>query len=122
MRLLSVIFGILCVFLMYKIGRLIDNNRLGLVSAFLLSISCFHIYHSQQIRQFTLITALTVASYYYFFKIITEPRKKFFVYNVIFNIAIVFTHPYGLTVIITQSLSALLVFGIKILQNLIIII
>jgi len=98
---------------MYKIGRLIDNNRLGLVSAFLLSISCFHIYHSQQIRQFTFITALSMGSYYYFLKIMTSPRDRFFIYNVVFNIAVIFTHPYGLTVVIAQSLSALLVFGAR---------
>jgi len=113
LRLLSAAFGVISVFLMYKVGSVVGSRYLGLISSFLLSISCFHVYHSQQIRQFTFITLLGLSSYYFFLKIIASPRGRFFVYNVICNIALIFTHPYGLTVVIAQMFSSLLVFGIK---------
>ncbi len=112
LRLLSVIFAIISIIFIYRIGCLIINSRLGIISAFLLSISCFHIYHSQQVRHFTFLVMLCVLSYFYLLKI-WQGRNKFFLYNTFLNILIIFTHPYGLSVVLAQNLCIFLVFNRK---------
>lgn len=64
LRLSSVIFGVICIILIYKIGKLLFDKNTGLIAAFILSISPFHIYYSQEFRMYTLIAALTLVSVY----------------------------------------------------------
>src|SRR3989338_2728736 len=49
LRFHSLIFGILSILLIYKLAAFMFNKEAGLTSAFLLGISVFHIFHSQQI-------------------------------------------------------------------------
>ena len=58
LRLISVYFGTLSIPLVYKIGRRLDGQATGLLSAFLLAISPFHIWYSQEVRMYTLLPAL----------------------------------------------------------------
>lgn len=103
-RFLSVIFGVLTVFLIYKTGKMLFNDKVGLISAFILAISSFHIYHSQQIRQHSFLTFLTLLSFFFFLKLITTPSYIYLIYNALVNIIILGTHPYGLSVIVAQNL------------------
>ena len=103
-RLLSVIFGVISIFLIYRIAKMLFNQKIGLISAFILAISCFHIYHAQQIRQHSLFTLLTLLSFFFFLKIITKPASSHFIFNTLINILILGTHPYGLCVIFLQNL------------------
>jgi len=65
LRLLSFIFGILSIILIYKVGKLLFDEKVGLISAFLISFSPFHIYYSQELTQYTLMTFLALCSVYY---------------------------------------------------------
>lgn len=60
MRLPSVIFGVLTIYLTYLIGKKLVSRELGLLSALLLSINPLHIYYSQEARMYAL-AALAVA-------------------------------------------------------------
>ena len=46
----SAIFGIASTFLIYLLGKEIFNKRVGLIASFLISISPFTIYYSQELR------------------------------------------------------------------------
>jgi mannosyltransferase len=65
LRLLSVIFGVLNVFFLYRLVLILFDKKTAYVSAFLLSISVFHIFHCQQIRQFSLVALLATISVYF---------------------------------------------------------
>jgi len=65
LRLSSVIFGVVCIILIYKIGKLFFDKETGLIAAFILSISPFHIYYSQEFRVYTLISLVTLISVYF---------------------------------------------------------
>ncbi len=47
LRLVAAVSGIVCVFLTYVLGRQLWNRYLGLVAAFLLAVSHWHIHHSR---------------------------------------------------------------------------
>ncbi len=65
-RLPSVVFGTLGIPLVYEIARLCFDQKVGLVSALLLSLSPFHVWFSQEARMYTMATFLTLASIYFF--------------------------------------------------------
>lgn len=65
-RLPSVIFGVLTVFVIYLIGRKLFENKTALIAATLLATSPLHIYYSQEARMYSLAALLTSISIYYF--------------------------------------------------------
>lgn len=64
-RLLSVLIGVAAIPFLYALAeRLFANNRIALVAALLFAISPFHIYYSQEIRMYGLVTLLGLVSVY----------------------------------------------------------
>jgi 4-amino-4-deoxy-L-arabinose transferase-like glycosyltransferase len=61
-RLLSVLIGTATVPLLYAAGRRLSGHRGGLLAAFLLAISPFHVYYSQEVRMYGLVTLLGLAA------------------------------------------------------------
>ena len=56
LRLLSALFGVLTIPLVYTLGRTIRDHRLGIVSALLFAISPFQVWYSQEARAYSLLT------------------------------------------------------------------
>jgi len=105
-RFLSVIFSTLSIYLIYQVGKRLFDRKVGIFSALFLSISCFHIYHSQQARQMSLIAFLWLVSYLLCVRIFFENKAnlKLVFLNSVVNVLSVFTHPYGLAIIVSQNL------------------
>lgn len=61
-RLLSVVFGVLTVIVVYRLGRRLGGERLGLLAAFLTSFSRFHVWWSQELRMYVLAGLLGTLS------------------------------------------------------------
>lgn len=59
-RIPSVIFGVLTVYVVYLIGKKLHSKTLGLFSALLLAINPLHVYYSQEARMYAL-AALAVS-------------------------------------------------------------
>ena len=127
-RIPSVIFGIISIYIIYKIGRLILNKEVGLISAFMLSISLFHIRYSQEARSYSLLVLLVLISNYYFFQILKEDKnkidknkitdiwkKKIFIDikklgYLISTVAMLYTHFYGIFYVMFQNIYYLLIY------------
>ncbi|HMR67076.1 MAG TPA: glycosyltransferase family 39 protein [Anaerolineae bacterium] len=62
----SVFFGILSIPVIYKLGRNLFSNSVGLISALLLSISSFHIIYSQEARSYSMFLFFCLTSFYFF--------------------------------------------------------
>jgi len=109
-RSLSAIFGIISVFLIYKIGSQLFNRKIGLIGSFLSSISYFHIFYSQEVRNNGLLLLLTLLSFFFFVKVLRadNARKLYFVLLFLANLCLAYTNTYGLFVIISQSFYFLL--------------
>ncbi|MGH2596817.1 MAG: glycosyltransferase family 39 protein [Actinomycetota bacterium] len=56
LRLLSALFGVLTIPLVYALGRTIRDHRLGIVSALLFAISPFQVWYAQEARGYSLLT------------------------------------------------------------------
>lgn len=76
-RMLSVILGVLTVVLVWLVGRRI-NKTVGLGASFLLAISGYHIYYSQEARMYVLGALLGTLSYYFLLLNLENRDKRFY--------------------------------------------
>ena len=86
-RFLSFIFGSLSILLVYLLGTMIFNRKVGLVSSFLLAVSPFHItwtasYHDQTMMFFVLLAS------YFFIKEYNEKKQVSILSAVFLGIAL----------------------------------
>jgi len=76
-RLLSVVIGVATIPLLYALAyKLFDNRRVALIAALLLALSPFHVYYSQEVRMYGLVTLLCLASVYLFVQLLGMPFGK----------------------------------------------
>jgi len=105
-RSLSAIFGIISLFVIYQVGCKLFDPHVGLISSFLSAISCFYIYYSQEARAYSLLQLLTLLSFFCFIEALRADRRRGFYFALLFliNVSVVYTHPYGLFVILSQTI------------------
>ncbi len=58
LRSLSLVLGILLVYLIWYLGTHLFNHRVGLIAAFIAALSPFQIYYAQETRMYILLTLL----------------------------------------------------------------
>jgi len=97
----AVIFGLLTILVIYKLGKVIFNQKVGLLSAFLLSISPLHLKYSREVRYYSFLIFFSSLTILFIYKIISEKKKNIWV--ILFALA-------SLLNIATQP-NALLVLG-----------
>lgn len=112
-RLLSAAFGVISIPLVYIIVKnLFRNSLAALVSAFIFSISPFHIYYSQESRMYSLLTFFVLLSIFFMVKMLSignqkeEVRKTLFysVDYVLSTAAALYCHNIALFLPIAQNL------------------
>ncbi|MBM3251390.1 MAG: glycosyltransferase family 39 protein [Candidatus Omnitrophica bacterium] len=64
LRLSSVLFGIGCIVLIYKTGKLLFDSSTGLIAAVIIAFSPLHIYYSQEFRMYTIVSLFALCSTY----------------------------------------------------------
>jgi mannosyltransferase len=102
-RFLSLIFGLLSIFMIYRVGSLISDRETGLLSSLILALSAFHIYYSQEIKMYSLLSLLTLLSMYFFIKILKEKNLIVSIGYVVFSTFLVYVHSFGIFIIIAQN-------------------
>lgn len=107
LRFFSLIWGVSSILLIYELAKAMFNNEVGWISAFLLGISVFHIFNCQQIRHFSLLVFLALASVICFLKFIRKNKIPYLIMLTIANILVINTHPYGFCVIIFEVFFAI---------------
>lgn len=109
LRLFSVFFGILSVYIMFLFVKELINKNAGYISALLLTVNFFHIYHSREARAYALLV---------FFVILASYRLVKFIKNISLKNAILLgitvglipnAHPIGLLNILVIYLILLFV-------------
>jgi mannosyltransferase len=71
----ALIPGIVTIIYTYKIAQKLFSNKVALISGLLLATSSFHIFFSQELRPYSLPTALALISMHYFIKI-TQNKSR----------------------------------------------
>ena len=64
LRFFSALWGTLSVGLIFVVGRRLFSTTVGLVAAFLLAVSPFHVFYSQELRNYSLLVGLNLLSVY----------------------------------------------------------
>ncbi|MBN1188355.1 MAG: glycosyltransferase family 39 protein [Dehalococcoidales bacterium] len=108
LRSLSAIFGVLAVLLVFLTGRALFNPRVGLIGAFLVSLAYFPVAYSQEARAYSLLLMLSLLSMWTFVEILRT--GKYWTYPAYFasGFLLIYTHFYGLFIILSQVLFFLL--------------
>ena len=101
-RLLSALFGIATVGAMYALGRTLAGHRAGILAAFLTAVSAFHATFSQEAHVYPLLALCAALSFAFFFKTFRDGSEAAAVGYVAATVALVYTHIFGLFVILAQ--------------------
>lgn len=117
LRFFSVIWGVSSIWVLYRLSRLWISKEAALISAFLLSISVFHIFHCQQIRQFSLVTLLSTSSFYFFSKYLIKGRGNDLLLLLLFNILLIHVYPTGFFPVFIEFLLAIMYMRAKDLKR-----
>jgi len=104
-RSMSVLFGVLSVFFIYILASELFSETVGLISSFLLSISPFHIYYSQQNLLYTLFLLLAILSTLIFVRVYNTNKKILYLAYFIVNILLCYTHFFGLYILLIHNAS-----------------
>lgn len=75
-RMPSVIFGVMTVYVSYLIGKKLVNKNFGLLSAIFVSLGPYNIYFSQEARMYCLEGLLGSLAVYFFIKILKKEAVK----------------------------------------------
>jgi mannosyltransferase len=107
-RSLSAIFGVASIPLIYLIGKELFDRKVGLIGAFLMAISQFQIYYSQDFRYYSLFALVTLLSYYFFVIALRNRNIISITLYVLTSALLFYTHTFGVFIIAAQNLYFLL--------------
>jgi mannosyltransferase len=118
LRFLSLVFGVMAVPLTYRLGQALGDDRLGLLTALLLTVAPYQIWHSQEARMYSIFTAASVMSMWGFVKMLPnltgfqKPIRfncwRWWLLYVIGTEWAILTHYHALVIIGSQGLFLLL--------------
>lgn len=111
LRALPALIGSLSLPVIYALGRLLFQARVGLAAAFLFAISEFQIYHAQNLRYYSLVVLMTLLSYLFFVLALRRRQGRYFAAYAAASVLLFFSHSYGVFVLAAQGLYFLLNWG-----------
>ena len=109
LRSLSVIFAIASVFLIYKLGRRLNGEPTGLLSAALLTISPLFINHAQEVRMYALSVCMGLAGTLFLTDALLveqsqRPSQKTLAGWTVFRVLAIYTVPLNVTLLLPDIL------------------
>lgn len=111
MRILSVLFGILSMYFVFRISRLCLKNNLQIILVLLLyAFSPLNIFYSQEVRMLNLNLFLCLGSVYYFLKFIDSDSKINGALYLIFTTLALYTHYFAFLILFTEAVLIVLYF------------
>ena len=103
-RLLFVVFGILSIYFLFILARELFDAKVALLSALLLSISPFHVWHSQDARMYSLWMLLSIISVLFFLKFLKNNKRIYMFAYVLATLLSLYAHIYTVFIILFQNL------------------
>ena len=107
-RLFSTLVGVVSIVLIYLVGQELFGREVGLFAGFLMAISEFQIYYSQQARFYSFFQFATLLSFVFFIRVLGGKRNTDFALYVGTSVLMIYSHAYGLFVIAAQGLFLIL--------------
>lgn len=104
-RFLVAFFGILNIFISYKIAITFkDHSKFYLFFVFLIAINIFLIKYSLELRPYSLLALTTNLSILFFFKYLNDERKLNYLNLILWTTITSLIHPFGLIVLFSYIL------------------
>lgn len=103
LRLLSVIFGVATILIVYLLVKKIFNQQVALISALFLALAPYHIYYSQEIRMYSEATFFATVSIYFLIKLLDEKNWRFKLGYILSTTFLIYTFYLGFFLIIAQA-------------------
>lgn len=103
-RAFSVIAGLIAIFLLFLIGSKLFGKDVGLISAFLMAISEYQIYYSQQARFYSYFELTVLLSFLFFILALEKKQFIYFFLYALANALMMYAHTHGTFIIIAQSI------------------
>ena len=100
----SAVFGFIAIVMVYKVGGLIFDKKVGLLSSLILALSVFHIHYSQDARMYSLMALLSLVSMYFFIRLIKEGSFGTSIGYVLSNTLLIYTQYFGLFIVVAQNI------------------
>ena len=105
-RMLSLLFGVATLPLLYLLGSFLYNRSAGLIAALCAALAIPHIYYSQDIRMYALMLFLSVASMYALVRAL-RGSPYWWVLHAACNALLLATHLFAVLLIAVQALFLL---------------
>jgi len=102
LRFLSVIFGVISIYFIFLIGKMIFDYKVGLVSAFAFSINYLHINYSQEARTYSLVVLLTLLTVYFLLNALKQKKALYWIAYVLSSTLLIYTHYFGVFALIFE--------------------
>lgn len=104
-RSLSVVFGVAAVGLLFALGRRLYDRETATIASAMLALSGMHLYFSQDTRMYSLYTALSVASLYWYVRLVFDGdrSRRTLAGYVATTVLLGYTHVFGLFLILAQN-------------------
>ncbi|HEX9076895.1 MAG TPA: glycosyltransferase family 39 protein [Anaerolineae bacterium] len=113
-RLLSAVIGVAAIPMVYVLARTLSRRKgAALAAAVLLALSPLHIYYSQEVRMYGLVTLLCLTSMYLFVRLLSMPLGTFrtaifALAYIVVSAAALYTHYYAAFILSAQVLLILI--------------
>ena len=103
-RILSAIFGVLSVYVIYLLASFMFNKRIGIYSSIITSLSPLHVYYSQEARAYSLLFLMSILSMYFYSRFIKDLKISSIIFYIISSVLLLYSHAYGIFIIIAQNI------------------
>jgi len=107
LRLLSVLFGVIAIYLVFRIGQFMFNSEVGLISAFIIAINHQHINYSQEARMYSLLIFLTLLSVYFLLNALRDNKKIYWISFVVSTVLMLYTHYFSFFILFFEGIFIL---------------
>ncbi|MFX1383498.1 MAG: glycosyltransferase family 39 protein [Promethearchaeota archaeon] len=108
-RMLSVIFSVLTVPVLFLLGKEIKDEKLGLFIIFLYAISPFSIWYANEVRMYSMLQLLFTIALYFAVKLLKEPVKtKNYIYFSLTGVCMIYTHYIGVVYLVVLGVGIFL--------------
>lgn len=111
-RLWPAIAGVLAVWAMFKLGKELLNERVGLIAASLTAINYFAIYYAREARPYSQLFLVSILSLLYLIRLIKTNSVRDMWLFALFGAATMYTHYFGTFLVISEFSVAFVLYWV----------
>jgi mannosyltransferase len=108
MRFFSLLFGTLCIPLIYVLGRRLLGSSVGVLSGLIVSISPYVVWYSQEVKMYTLVLALALLAIYSLRRALAGDGWAWWATQIVSTSLAFYAHVLAALLVPVQALLALL--------------